>query len=146
MTRDPCFECGKPSSTSEAGKREPCFECGKLLLPGSLRKYYPVPKQRGGTKSVSLCASCFKLAQRDMSMLTRDALAKARKRGVQLGRAPLPADALALRAQEMRTSGMTRQAIADTFNAEGVPTLRDARQWTPSTVRGLLSRNALQGD
>lgn len=122
MTKDLCFECGKASS----------------------RKYYVVPKQRGGNKYVPLCAACFKLAQRDIGMLTKDALAKAKRRGVQLGRSPLPADALALRAQQMRSSGMTRQAIADAFNAEGVPTLRDAEQWTPSTVRGLLSRRALQ--
>jgi len=122
MSREPCFECGKPSS----------------------RKYYVVPKQRGGTKSVPLCASCLGLTRSDMATLTKEALAKAKERGVQLGRAPLPADALALRAQKMRTSGMTRQAIADTLNAEGVPTLRDAERWTPSTVRGLLSRSALR--
>jgi hypothetical protein len=79
-----------------------------------------------------------------MATLTREALAKARKRGVQLGRAPYPADDLALRAHEMSGSGMTQQNIADTFNTEGIPTLRDAAQWTPSTVRGLLSRRALQ--
>jgi DNA invertase Pin-like site-specific DNA recombinase len=35
----------------------------------------------------------------------------------------------------MRESGMTLQAIADTLNAEGVPTLRGGLKWRPSSVQ-----------
>ena len=35
----------------------------------------------------------------------------------------------------MRTDGMTLQAIADTLNAEGVPTVRGGREWRPSSVQ-----------
>jgi DNA invertase Pin-like site-specific DNA recombinase len=35
----------------------------------------------------------------------------------------------------MRASGMTLQAIADTLNAEGVPTLRGGVKWRPSSVQ-----------
>jgi DNA invertase Pin-like site-specific DNA recombinase len=35
----------------------------------------------------------------------------------------------------MRESGMTLQAIADTLNAEGVPTLRGGQKWRPSSVQ-----------
>jgi len=35
----------------------------------------------------------------------------------------------------MRASGMTLQAIADTLNAEGVPTLRGGTEWRPSSVQ-----------
>jgi len=35
----------------------------------------------------------------------------------------------------MRASGMTLQAIADTLNSEGVPTLRGGRHWRPSSVQ-----------
>jgi DNA invertase Pin-like site-specific DNA recombinase len=35
----------------------------------------------------------------------------------------------------MRASGMTLQAIADTLNREGVPTLRGGAQWRPSSVQ-----------
>jgi DNA invertase Pin-like site-specific DNA recombinase len=35
----------------------------------------------------------------------------------------------------MRASGMTLQAIADTLNAEGVPTLRGGAKWRPSSVQ-----------
>ena len=35
----------------------------------------------------------------------------------------------------MRASGMTLQAIADTLNGEGVPTLRGGTKWRPSSVQ-----------
>jgi DNA invertase Pin-like site-specific DNA recombinase len=35
----------------------------------------------------------------------------------------------------MRASGMTLQAIADTLNKEGVPTLRGGSKWRPSSVQ-----------
>jgi DNA invertase Pin-like site-specific DNA recombinase len=47
----------------------------------------------------------------------------------------------------MRESGMTLQAIADSLNAEGVPTLRGGQKWRPSSVQAATgyqrpSRNA----
>jgi DNA invertase Pin-like site-specific DNA recombinase len=39
------------------------------------------------------------------------------------------------RIADMRTEGMTLQAIADTLNAEGVPTLRGGAEWRPSSVQ-----------
>jgi DNA invertase Pin-like site-specific DNA recombinase len=35
----------------------------------------------------------------------------------------------------MRASGMTLQAIADTLNSEGIPTLRGGTEWRPSSVQ-----------
>jgi DNA invertase Pin-like site-specific DNA recombinase len=45
------------------------------------------------------------------------------------------APALKQRIAEMRADGMTLQAIADTLNAEGVPTLRGGALWRPSSVQ-----------
>ena len=39
------------------------------------------------------------------------------------------------RIASMREQGMTLQAIADTLNAEGVPTLRGGAMWRPSSVQ-----------
>jgi DNA invertase Pin-like site-specific DNA recombinase len=39
------------------------------------------------------------------------------------------------RIADMRASGMTLQAIADTLNAEGVPTVRGGARWRPSSVQ-----------
>jgi DNA invertase Pin-like site-specific DNA recombinase len=43
--------------------------------------------------------------------------------------------ALARRILAMRGKGMTLQAIADTLNSEGVPTLRGGTKWRPSSVQ-----------
>jgi hypothetical protein len=45
------------------------------------------------------------------------------------------ASALKQRIAEMRAGGMTLQAIADTLNSEGVPTLRGGALWRPSSVQ-----------
>jgi len=45
------------------------------------------------------------------------------------------------RAAELRAAGWTLQAIADTFNAEQIPTKRGGA-WRPSTVRALTLRAA----
>jgi hypothetical protein len=45
------------------------------------------------------------------------------------------ASALRRRIADMRESGMTLQAIADTLNGEGVPTLRGGSEWRPSSVQ-----------
>lgn len=38
----------------------------------------------------------------------------------------------------MRASGMTLQAIADTLNREGVPTIRGGTEWRPSSVQAAV--------
>ena len=43
--------------------------------------------------------------------------------------------ALQQRIADMRKSGMTLQAIADTLNGEGVPTVRGGARWRPSSVQ-----------
>ena len=45
------------------------------------------------------------------------------------------ASALKQRIVDMRAGGMTLQAIADTLNSEGVPTLRGGALWRPSSVQ-----------
>ena len=39
------------------------------------------------------------------------------------------------RIRALRARGWTFQAIADTLNAEGVPTLRGGAEWRPSSVQ-----------
>jgi hypothetical protein len=62
--------------------------------------------------------------------------AKPRREGGSGGR-PAVSDRplLQRRIATMRASGMTLQAIADTLNAEGVPTLRGGAEWRPSSVQ-----------
>jgi hypothetical protein len=37
----------------------------------------------------------------------------------------------------MREAGLSLQAIADTLNREGIPTLRGGAQWRPSSVQAV---------
>jgi peptidoglycan hydrolase-like protein with peptidoglycan-binding domain/DNA invertase Pin-like site-specific DNA recombinase len=70
---------------------------------------------------------------------TRKGLAAARARRAAAG---LPAvediPALKQRILEMRSEGLTLQAIADRLNEEGIPTMRGGRLWRPSSVQAAL--------
>jgi DNA invertase Pin-like site-specific DNA recombinase len=45
---------------------------------------------------------------------------------------------LAHRIREMRSNGMTLQAIADALNRDGIPTVRGGSRWRPSSVQSVL--------
>lgn len=63
---------------------------------------------------------------------TRKGMLKARRKGP---RSVADYPELKARIADMRTAGMTLQAIADRLNAEGVPTVREGSQWRPSSVQ-----------
>lgn len=67
---------------------------------------------------------------------TREGMAALRAQGRAVSR-PAAADRpdLAERIAAMRKQGMAYQAIADTLNAEGVPTLRGGAEWRVSSVQ-----------
>jgi peptidoglycan hydrolase-like protein with peptidoglycan-binding domain len=69
---------------------------------------------------------------------TRKGLAAARAKGA--GGRPAVSDRPELVKQitAMRAQGMTLQAIADTLNANGEPTLRGGARWRPSSVQAAL--------
>ena len=71
-----------------------------------------------------------------LSERTRRGLEAARARSAGQGRSAV-ADVpeLADRIAAMREQGMTLQAIADTLNEDGVPTLRGGAKWRPSSVQ-----------
>jgi DNA invertase Pin-like site-specific DNA recombinase len=76
------------------------------------------------------------LDQRKIEERTRNGLEAARSGRRASGR-PAVADrpSLKQRIVDMRASGMTLQAIADTLNREGVPTVRGGAEWRPSSVQ-----------
>jgi DNA invertase Pin-like site-specific DNA recombinase len=75
------------------------------------------------------------LERRKLEERTRKGLEAARH----MGRSGRPAvsdrPSLKQRIADMRAQGMTLQAIADTLNDEGVPTLRGGAEWRPSSVQ-----------
>jgi DNA invertase Pin-like site-specific DNA recombinase len=76
------------------------------------------------------------LDEKKIEERTRKGLAAARSGRRSSGR-PAVADrpSLMRRIVDMRTRGMTLQAIADTLNEEGVPTVRGGAKWRPSSVQ-----------
>ena len=68
--------------------KESCFECGSN---DELHFHHPVPKSRGGTRTIPLCLECHANAHhRDKNMnsskLVRDGMAAARRKGRSFGR------------------------------------------------------------
>jgi DNA invertase Pin-like site-specific DNA recombinase len=71
-----------------------------------------------------------------LSERTRKGLAAARaKRHASGGGSAPDWESIRKRIATMRADGMTLQAIADTLNAEGVPTQRGGAKWRPSSVQ-----------
>lgn len=90
----------------------------------------------GGEMLATVMAAFAQWERKVIAQRTRDALAELRAQGKPAGR-PAVADnqALAERIRQMRRDqGMTLQAIADTLNHEGTPTLRGGKEWRPSSV------------
>jgi peptidoglycan hydrolase-like protein with peptidoglycan-binding domain/DNA invertase Pin-like site-specific DNA recombinase len=69
---------------------------------------------------------------------TRKGLAAARARGTTGRPAVSDRPELVEQITAMRASGMTLQAIADTLNAQGQPTVRGGARWRPSSVQSAL--------
>ncbi len=70
---------------------------------------------------------------------TRKGLAAARARRAAAGQ-PAVEDVPGLKQRilEMRSEGLTLQAIADRLNEEGIPTMRGGQMWRPSSVQAAL--------
>lgn len=91
-----------------------------------------------GEYLVNILASGAQFERRLIADRTRDALAQRRREGVRLGRpSALPAPVVT-RIVTARAAGSTLQGIADSLNAEQVPTAQGGRSWHPSTVRKVL--------
>lgn len=105
-----------------------------------------------GQLVASIMAAVAQFEREQTAERTREALAQVRREGRHIGRPPVgftskdgelvPDDParidLALRAVRMSTDGATLRAIADTFNAEGIPPgsgRRDARWHAPAVSR-----------
>jgi len=90
-----------------------------------------------GKLVVGIMAQVAQWEREQISERTREAAAVRRAEGKVMGR-PGVRDkypALAARIKTMRASGSTWQAIADTLNAEGQPTMRGGTRWRVSAVQ-----------
>jgi DNA invertase Pin-like site-specific DNA recombinase len=93
-------------------------------------------REPGGQVAARALAEVSDWERRRIADRTRSGLAAARSRSAGGSRPSVRDDPeLAERISSMRADGMSLQAIADTLNEEGVPTLRGGRQWRPSSVQ-----------
>ena len=92
-----------------------------------------------GRKAANVIVSVSGWERDRLGKATRKGLAAARAKGTPISR-PSVSDVppLKQRIAEMRHDGMTLQAIADTLNHEGVPTLRGGQKWRPSSVQAAV--------
>lgn len=90
----------------------------------------------GGRLVANVFASVAEWERDTIAARTKDGLAALRAKGSAVSR-PAVADRpdLSRRISAMRRSGMTLQAIADTLNADGVPTVRGGAAWRVSSVQ-----------
>jgi DNA invertase Pin-like site-specific DNA recombinase len=87
----------------------------------------------------TMMATFAQLERRMIATRTAEAMQAAKARGSRLGPPRSNrSNALAVRVEGLRSDGLTFQAIADTLNAEGLPTLRGGAEWRPSNVQALL--------
>jgi DNA invertase Pin-like site-specific DNA recombinase len=96
-------------------------------------------REPGGELAARALAEVSDWERRRIADRTRSGLAAARS-GSAGGSRPSVRDdpELSDRIRSMRAAGMSLQAIADTLNEDGVPTLRGGRQWRPSSVQAAV--------
>tara|TARA_R110002073_G_C9068611_1_gene545635 strand:- start:44 stop:478 length:435 start_codon:yes stop_codon:yes gene_type:complete len=139
-----------------------CFECEATE---DLQEHHVVPKSRGGTKTVILCYECHMKAHgRDGKglnhrILTKEALAEAKKRGVKLG-SNNPKVMKGITAQKEKTMSYviphimeakqngcnSNRTIANYLNEKGIQTPRGSKFSKASMTRYLrhMKENSLE--
>jgi DNA invertase Pin-like site-specific DNA recombinase len=92
-------------------------------------------------KCMTSVAGAFAALERDLiAARTREALAAKKRAGDRLGRPVQLGAEIRERIASMRSSGAGWTEIANTLNADGVPTARGGA-WFPSTVRNVVERS-----
>ena len=133
-----------------------CWECEKENVP--LHNHHPVPRVRGGTKTIPLCEECHSKAHHrkknmDTSKLTKEGLAKRKAQGAKLGNAPYgftkkgndrvvnPEEMkVVFRIKALREEGNTIRGIAAALDADGVKT-RHNKSWGTTAIHNIVKRD-----
>jgi DNA invertase Pin-like site-specific DNA recombinase len=93
-----------------------------------------------GEAMANVLATFAQFERRLISQRTREALAVKREKGVVLGRPPSVDDAVVRRIVRERKRGLSFRAIAESLNANGVPTGQGGKRWYAATVRSVALR------
>jgi DNA invertase Pin-like site-specific DNA recombinase len=95
-----------------------------------------------GEAMASMVATFAQLERRLISQRTKEAMAVKKAAGARFGRPATVPQKVVRRIQRQRARGDTLRAIADSLNADKVPTAQGGAQWYAATVRGILNRTA----
>ena len=87
----------------------------------------------------TILAAIAQLELEQIRKRTKDALAVKKAQGSRLGRPATMPEETRARINALRNSGVTLQGVADTLNAEGIPTARGGSKWYASTVQKAIA-------
>lgn len=93
----------------------------------------------------SVMASAAQWERRIIGQRTKDALAARRAAGVRLGRPGGVPHSIVQRIARERKAGKSLASIANDLSEDGVATAQGGLRWYPSTVRAVLSSQAVKG-
>ena len=145
---------------SENNKNKSCWECEVEGEP--LEQHHPVPRSRGGTRTISLCSACHSKAHHrkknvSISKLTKEGLARKMATGWKAGRHINQLNHLGREKQVKKADVFAKNimpliktlaethniksynAIAEALNREGVETARGGR-WHAQSVKRIFTR------
>ena len=110
-----------------------CWECNITGVP--IHNHHPVPRSRGGTKTIPLCEPCHSKAHHrkknmNTSALVKEAMAKAKARGATFGNPNILKDAHPLALIAIR-------AAAQAFNNKIKSIVEDLRKKGYKTIPSL---------
>jgi len=113
-----------------------CWECNITGVP--LHNHHPVPRSRGGTKTVPLCEPCHSKAHHrkknmNTSTLSKEGIQRAKARGVKLGNPNILKDVQPLGVK-------AKQASASAFNSGVKSIVKDLRTAGCKTVVSLVAK------
>jgi len=111
-----------------------CWECEAAGVP--IHNHHPVPRSRGGTKTIPLCEPCHSKAHHrkknmNTSTLSKEAMQRAKARGVKFGNPNILKDAHPLAMKAIK-------ANAKEFNDGIKSTLEDLRKKGYKTIPSLI--------
>jgi DNA invertase Pin-like site-specific DNA recombinase len=93
-----------------------------------------------GEAMATICATFAQLERKRIGERTSDALQLKKAQGMTLGRPDRTSLETVQKVQAMRETGASLQTIANSLNAQGVPTAQGGSQWYASSIRKVLAR------
>ena len=93
-----------------------------------------------GEAMATICATFAQLERKRIGERTSDALQMKKAQGMTLGRPDRTSLEIVQKVQAMREAGASLQTIANSLNAQGVPTAQGGAQWYASSIQKVLAR------